>query len=129
MGLYGRSFDLGSFFGGFLFLSSLIQHQFEDEERLKLVYIVLVGIMIQSILGIIQYYGLGAENSFILAIASFTIPQHLAHNCYRSIRHVERNSDCERRPRGTEGESSNGGNQGFAPRSIKQDHSEEQDEW
>ena len=54
-------------FGGFLFLSSLIQHQFKDEERLKLVYIVLVGITIQSILGIIQYYGLGTENSFILS--------------------------------------------------------------
>ncbi|MBA65668.1 MAG: hypothetical protein CMG55_07710, partial [Candidatus Marinimicrobia bacterium] len=52
--------------GGFLFFSSLLQFNFSKIDKLNLLYIILIGIGIQSIIGIIQYYELGLENNFIL---------------------------------------------------------------
>ena len=51
--------------GGFLFFSSLLQFNFSKIDKLNLLYIILIGIGVESIIGIVQYYGIGFDNYFI----------------------------------------------------------------
>ena len=52
--------------GGLGFYSTLVQFRFKLSERFTLLYIILGAIAMQSILGVVQYYGLGSDNYFLL---------------------------------------------------------------
>ena len=43
-------------FGGLTFYTALVQIRFREKERLELLYIILAAIVIQSTLGLVQYY-------------------------------------------------------------------------
>jgi len=52
--------------GGLGFYTALVQFRFNQSERFTLLYIILGAIGVQSILGVIQYYGLGPGDHFLL---------------------------------------------------------------
>ena len=52
--------------GGLVFYSALVQFRFSNLERFTFLYIILGAVAIESFLGLIQYYGLGSENYFLL---------------------------------------------------------------
>ena len=52
--------------GGLAFYSTLVQFRFSQAERLLLLYIILCAVVIQSLLGFVQYYGLVSDTHFIL---------------------------------------------------------------
>ena len=52
--------------GGLGFYTALVQFRFNQSERFTLLYIILGAIGMQSILGVIQYYGLGPGDHFLL---------------------------------------------------------------
>ena len=53
--------------GGWLFLSSLFQFNFTKIEKNDFLFIIVISSLIQSIIGIIQYYGIGPTESFLFA--------------------------------------------------------------
>ena len=52
--------------GGLAFYSTLVQFRFRQAERFLLLYIILGAVVMQSLLGLVQYYGLFSENYFLL---------------------------------------------------------------
>jgi O-antigen polymerase len=52
--------------GGLAFYSALVQFRFGKAERLLLLYILLAAVVMQSLLGLVQYYGFFSEYYFIL---------------------------------------------------------------
>jgi len=52
--------------GGLLFYTSLYQFKLNKTDRIFLLYIILIAILIQSLIGLIQYYGIGSENFFLI---------------------------------------------------------------
>ena len=60
---YFRIFGL---LGGLAFYSALLQFRFQKMERLFLLYIMLSAVVIQSLLGLVQYLGLFSDSYFLL---------------------------------------------------------------
>ena len=52
--------------GGLAFYTALVQFRFNQSERFTLFYIILGAVTMQSILGVVQYYGLGPGDHFLL---------------------------------------------------------------
>ena len=52
-------------FGGILFYAIMLQFDFDKTERKDLLYLILIATSIQSVVGIIQFYGIGPENSLM----------------------------------------------------------------
>ena len=52
--------------GGIAFYSALVQFQFSNSEKITFLYFILGAVAIESLLGLIQYYGFGPENHFLL---------------------------------------------------------------
>ena len=52
--------------GGLAFYSALVQFRFSNTEKITFLYFILGAVAIESFLGLIQYYGLGSENYFLL---------------------------------------------------------------
>ena len=57
--------------GGLAFYTALVQFRFNQSERFTLFYIILGAITMQSILGVVQYYGLGSEDHFLMVKKTF----------------------------------------------------------
>ena len=53
-------------FGGLFFYTALIQFHFNKKERFELLYIILVAVVIQSIIGLVQYYDLEIQSHWAL---------------------------------------------------------------
>ena len=52
--------------GGLTFYSALVQFQFSNSEKITFLYFILGAVAIESLLGLIQYYGFGSEKYFLL---------------------------------------------------------------
>jgi len=53
-------------FGGLAFYTALVQFRYREQERIQLLYIILAAIILQSIFGMIQYFGVWSESFWFI---------------------------------------------------------------